>query len=104
MVETCPLCQKVRTLNQLPSDEFVWEFPNSISFLGPWQYFEGYCVVVAKKHITELFEFSAAERSAIMAEVSRMAQAIHLVVNPRKINYEWLGNQVPHRHWHLFPL
>ncbi|HMP17684.1 MAG TPA: hypothetical protein PKD72_11720, partial [Gemmatales bacterium] len=25
------------------------------------------------------------------------------VVKPRKINYEWLGNQVPHLHWHLFP-
>ena len=22
---------------------------------------------------------------------------------PRKLNYELLGNQVPHLHWHLFP-
>ena len=32
-----------------------------------------------------------------------LAQAIDLCFQPRKMNYEALGNQVAHLHWHLFP-
>jgi diadenosine tetraphosphate (Ap4A) HIT family hydrolase len=103
VAENCPLCQKVANLNQLPENELVWEFPNSVAMLGPWQFFQGYCVLVAKRHVTELFEQTQAERHAILDEVATLAQAIHQVVRPRKINYEFLGNQVPHLHWHLFP-
>jgi diadenosine tetraphosphate (Ap4A) HIT family hydrolase len=100
---SCPLCDKVFHYQALSAGELVWEFGHSIAFLGPWQYYPGYCIVVARKHITELFEISSAERSALMDEVAEMAEAIHQIVKPRKINYEWLGNQVPHMHWHLFP-
>jgi diadenosine tetraphosphate (Ap4A) HIT family hydrolase len=31
------------------------------------------------------------------------ARAIHEAFQPHKLNYELLGNQVPHLHWHLFP-
>jgi diadenosine tetraphosphate (Ap4A) HIT family hydrolase len=31
------------------------------------------------------------------------ARAIELSCRPHKLNYELLGNQVPHLHWHLFP-
>ena len=32
-----------------------------------------------------------------------MAQAIARAFRPVKMNYELLGNQVPHIHWHLVP-
>ena len=32
-----------------------------------------------------------------------LARAIERAFHPRKVNYELLGNQVPHLHWHLFP-
>src|SRR3954451_6542418 len=102
-MDACPLCTKIAHLDQLPADELVWKFPLSVVTLGPWQYYEGYCVVVARTHVTELFDLSAADRAAILEEVALTARAIHRVVRPRKINYEWLGNQVPHMHWHLFP-
>jgi diadenosine tetraphosphate (Ap4A) HIT family hydrolase len=102
-IQSCSLCNKILHYQERFTAELVWEFPRSIAFLGPWQYFEGYCIVVAKKHITELFDAAPTERSALIDEVSQMAQAVHQVVQPRKINYEWLGNQVPHMHWHLFP-
>jgi hypothetical protein len=36
-------------------------------------------------------------------EVSRVAEALARVFRPVKMNYELLGNQVPHIHWHLVP-
>ena len=32
-----------------------------------------------------------------------LARAIEETFRPLKLNYELLGNQVPHLHWHLFP-
>ena len=32
-----------------------------------------------------------------------LSQAIAVTFEPRKMNCELLGNQVPHLHWHLFP-
>lgn len=100
---TCPLCQKIGSYGESHADDLVAELPHSIVFLGPWQYYEGYCIVTARQHYSELFELSQPLRHELMDEVARVAQAIHTVVQPRKINYEWLGNQVPHLHWHLFP-
>lgn len=45
----------------------------------------------------------AAERRAYLDELCLLAQAIDACFRPRKINYELLGNQVPHLHGHLFP-
>jgi diadenosine tetraphosphate (Ap4A) HIT family hydrolase len=38
-----------------------------------------------------------------MEEVSRVAGALFTLFRPDKINYELLGNMVPHIHWHVVP-
>ena len=86
-----------------PPEEVVWEFPNSVALLGHWQYYHGYCVLIARQHATELCELPAGERRAFLDEMCLLAQAIAGCFRPRKLNYELLGNQVPHLHWHLFP-
>ncbi len=103
MDEPCFFCQKLRTLAQLPEDEVVWEFPHSVALLGPWQYFAGYCILVSRRHATELFQLSAQERQAYVEEMNLLARAIAGCFTPRKMNYELLGNQVANLHWHLFP-
>jgi len=59
--------------------------------------------LVARRHATELNHLPPEERTAYFNEMCRLAQAIEDAFHPRKINYELLGNQVPHLHWHLFP-
>lgn len=99
----CILCDKIKNAKTQHAEELVWEFKETIGFLGPWQFYEGYCIVTAKRHFTELYQPSTEQRHTIIDEVAHVAKAIQAVVKPRKINYEWLGNQVPHMHWHLFP-
>ena len=99
----CPLCRKVAAAGELPEHEVVWPFPHSVAFLGPWQFYHGYCVLVSRRHATELSELDAAERQTYLDEMCLMARAIGECFGPRKLNYELLGNQVPHLHWHLFP-
>jgi diadenosine tetraphosphate (Ap4A) HIT family hydrolase len=72
-------------------------------FLHEDQFFPGYVLLVLRRHVTELYDLTAAERATLMEEVSRVAQALARVFRPVKMNYELLGNLVPHIHWHLVP-
>lgn len=99
----CPFCHKLATLASLPPDEIVWQFPHSIAFLGPWQYYHGYCILIARRHARELSGLEDLERRAYLDEMCLLARAIEESFHPLKVNYELLGNQVPHLHWHVFP-
>lgn len=99
----CPFCRKLRGVEDWPKTEIVWEFPHSVAVLGPWQYYHGYCILVARQHATELFQLDDDGRRAYFDEMCLMSRAIGDAFQPRKLNYELLGNQVPHLHWHLFP-
>jgi diadenosine tetraphosphate (Ap4A) HIT family hydrolase len=72
-------------------------------FLHEDQFFPGYVLLVLRRHVTELYDLPSAERATLMEEVSRVAQALARVFRPVKMNYELLGNLVPHIHWHLVP-
>jgi diadenosine tetraphosphate (Ap4A) HIT family hydrolase len=99
----CPFCARLAGLETLPPGEVVWNFPHSVALLGTWQYYEGYCVLVSRRHATELSGLDDAQRRAFLEEMCLLARAIEFACRPHKLNYELLGNQVPHLHWHLFP-
>jgi diadenosine tetraphosphate (Ap4A) HIT family hydrolase len=98
----CPFCQKLAAPAGWSADEVVWRFPHSLALLGPWQQYAGYCVLVSRTHATELSQLGPT-RAASLDEMCRLAAAIEACFRPLKLNYELLGNQVPHLHWHLFP-
>jgi diadenosine tetraphosphate (Ap4A) HIT family hydrolase len=99
----CPFCQKLARLDELPAGEVVWQFPHSVALLGPWQFYTGYCILVSRSHATELSQLPDKERHGYLDEMCLLAKAIENAFGPHKLNYELLGNQVPHLHWHLFP-
>ena len=67
------------------------------------QFFPGYSFVFTKGHVTELFHLDRELRGAVMEEVTVVAAALYTLFQPAKINYELLGNMVPHMHWHVVP-
>jgi len=103
MSTACLFCQKLTGLHELPGEEIVGQFAHSVALLGPWQFYHGYCILIARRHATELSQLAQDERHAFFDEMCRLARAIEVGFKPRKLNYELLGNQVPHLHWHLFP-
>jgi diadenosine tetraphosphate (Ap4A) HIT family hydrolase len=103
MTANCLFCEKLARLDELPADELVWQSPTAVVLLGPWQYYHGYCVLVARTHATELHHLPADERRHYFDDLCRLAFVIETEFRPRKLNYELLGNQAPHLHWHLFP-
>ncbi|NVO00078.1 MAG: HIT family protein [Geobacteraceae bacterium] len=95
----CPMCNK---WNDEP-DLRIAELEQCYVTLNRDQFFPGYCFVFAKSHVTELFHLEKPVRSGIIEEVNRVAEALYRLFNPAKINYELLGNMVPHMHWHIVP-
>ena len=81
----------------------IAELRESILYLHTDQFFPGWSVLVLRRHATELFELDPDERARLMDEVSRVAQALKLAFDARKVNYALFGNLVPHVHWHLIP-
>jgi diadenosine tetraphosphate (Ap4A) HIT family hydrolase len=82
---------------------FIADCGPANAFLHDDQYFAGWTVLVLKRHVTELYDLDRDERGALMEAVSEVARALAAVYSAVKMNYELLGNQLPHIHWHLIP-
>ena len=86
-----------------PSRDFVAELPRSWLILGDAQFYRGYCVLFAKRHVTEMHLMPRGEARALFDEMIAVGKTLERVVKPLKLNYECLGNLEPHVHWHVFP-
>jgi diadenosine tetraphosphate (Ap4A) HIT family hydrolase len=91
------------TLDEMPADEIVWQFEHSVAFLGPWQFYHGYCILASRLHASELSQLDDETRLYFLDEMCTLARAIEECFRPKKLNYEMLGNQTPHLHWHVIP-
>src|SRR3954465_13953285 len=60
-------------------------------------------VVWRGRHVVEPTELSDAEAAAYGREVLRGGRALGTVLEPVKLNYDVLGNSVPHLHTHIVP-
>ncbi|MGE0644265.1 MAG: HIT family protein [Nitrospira sp.] len=84
-------------------DHFIADLGLSKAYLHDDQFFPGWTVVVFQRHATELFQLSPTERSQVIEEVNHVAKTLAEIYQAKKINYELLGNQLPHIHWHVIP-
>lgn len=95
----CPMCSRWDD----DSDLRIIEFAHSFVVLNRDQFFPGYCLLFTKEHVTELFHLDRVVRAELIENINQVAQALYTVFKPDKLNYELLGNMVPHMHWHLVP-
>src|SRR6266545_2268555 len=64
----------------------------------------GYTLVIWRgRHVAEPTELEDKEASGYWLEVLEVARALQQHYRPLKMNYETLGNTVPHLHTHLVP-
>jgi diadenosine tetraphosphate (Ap4A) HIT family hydrolase len=64
----------------------------------------GYTVVVWRgRHVAEPTELAADEATAYWRELLRVGRALETHLQPVKMNYDILGNALPHLHTHVVP-
>jgi diadenosine tetraphosphate (Ap4A) HIT family hydrolase len=64
----------------------------------------GYAIAIWRgRHVAELTELTKDEARQYLDEVLRIARAIETHYQPIKMNFDILGNTVPHLHTHILP-
>jgi diadenosine tetraphosphate (Ap4A) HIT family hydrolase len=67
------------------------------------QHMPGWCVLICRRHVREPHELAPAERGDFFSDLLRAGEALERVYAADKINYQILGNLVPHLHAHIQP-
>jgi diadenosine tetraphosphate (Ap4A) HIT family hydrolase len=97
----CPMCEQGRAEEtphgiRVMSGEFADGY---LARRGPQR---GYIVVIwHRRHVAEPADLTTDEANGYSADVLRVGRAIRQHFGARKVNYETLGNGVPHLHTHV---
>ena len=81
----------------------ICELPASKVYLFKEQSHRGRVIVASKLHVSEMTDLTPDERAAFFADVNRVAEAIHALYSPTKVNYGAYGDTGHHLHFHLVP-
>jgi diadenosine tetraphosphate (Ap4A) HIT family hydrolase len=99
----CPMCQGDR----LESDDYgvrIRKAERTDAYLQRADIQRAYTLVIWRgRHVTEPTELSEAEARDYWNDVLTVARALMTYYEPLKMNYETLGNSLPHLHTHLIP-
>lgn len=101
--EGCPMCEQGRP-EETEHGARVFAGEVSDAYLQRDDVQRGYTVVVWRgRHVAEPTELSDEEAAGYWLEVLRVGKAIEAVLEPVKLNYDLLGNSLPHLHTHVVP-
>src|SRR6516162_5889448 len=94
--QMCLICERIQSIKDDTNPYFVLEMNTGYVVLGDHQFFRGYTLFLCKYHSAELHDLSVEIRDNFLREMSEVAQAVFQAFQPRKLNYELLGNSDPH--------
>lgn len=99
----CGMCREGRP-EELKSGSRIFAGQVSDAYLRREGWVRGYSVVIWRgRHASELHDLVSDELARYWSEVSRVGRALADHFRPAKLNYEVLGNSVPHVHTHIVP-
>lgn len=102
--EGCPLCTEVQSAQS--ENEFgltIVDLRISRLRLARNQYVKGYCVLICHRHVREPYELTDRERQIFFDDMCNVGAALERALGADKMNFEILGNAVPHLHAHIKP-
>lgn len=99
----CPFCDpKIIKMQLLAENENVWILHN----IRPAN--KGQCLVVPKRHLTNIRELTKDELVTLISTVKQVSQILTVYLKPIGMNYgfnegTYAGQMVEHFHFHLMP-
>ena len=97
----CGYCMRGELLDKFGI--FICDLEVSSLILFKEQSKPGRVIVAYKDHVSEIVNISDEERNLFMADVTRVAKALHAAFHPNKVNYGAYGDTGCHLHMHLVP-
>jgi diadenosine tetraphosphate (Ap4A) HIT family hydrolase len=95
--QECEFCRQVET-----REGVLWASEHVIVRLGR-PHHKAHTEVVFVRHEEDLTALTDEERDAFFDDMIYVAEAVKRVLKPEVLNYQLLGNWVPHLHWHIYP-
>jgi diadenosine tetraphosphate (Ap4A) HIT family hydrolase len=99
----CPICAENEAADNGDDPWFIARLSTGYVRLMPTQYFRGGVFFAAKSCVRELHDLPRPDRQAHLLEMTDVAEAVFAGFGAHKMNYEALGNGVPHARWWLTP-
>ena len=99
--ENCSYCAEGKLLDAFGIK--IAELPMSKVILFKEQSHKGRCIVACKRHVDDISDLTKEERAQYMDDVSHVAEVLHKLFNPDKINFGAYGDTMHHLHFHLVP-
>src|SRR5690349_21301534 len=102
--EGCSICQLLRAEGDTNDEGYkICNLRFSRLQLMKNQFVPGYCVLSCLKHVREPYELDTQEQQMFFSDLTQAGFALEKVFKPSKMNFEILGNGVPHLHCHIKP-
>ena len=99
--EDCSYCAEGALLDAFGIK--ICELPMSKVILFKEQSHRGRVIVACKRHVDDISDLSREERMQYMEDVSHVAEILHELFHPDKINFGAYGDTMHHLHFHLVP-
>ena len=93
---------RIGTAERGENPTFIARMKSGFAVMGDTQFLPGYCVLLAVPQVTHLSDLSFTERRDFLLEMSLLGEAIEHVYQPRRTNYEILGNTDAYVHAHIW--
>ena len=101
--EGCPMCGQGRP-EETPYGARFFTGEVCDAYLQKAGVQRGYSIVIWRgRHVAEPTELEPGEADAYWRELLRVGRALEEHFEPVKLNYELLGNSLPHLHTHVMP-
>lgn len=101
--EGCPMCEQ-RRLEETPYGVRIFEGEVTDAYLQRADVQRGYTVVVWRgRHVAEPAELGDDEAGEYWRELLHVGRGLQACLGAVKMNYEILGNLLPHLHAHVIP-
>lgn len=97
------MCDEVAILEAGQSPWAVATLATGHVWISPTQYYRGAAFFVSSRCVREVYDLEVEVREVHLMEMAAVAAAVHRATGAQKMNYEALGNGVPHLHWWLTP-
>ncbi|CAN5499822.1 HIT family protein [soil metagenome] len=99
----CFACNRIEQIRRGENPYFIAELSESYAVLADEQPYQGWCILLLKDHHEQLAGLPLERQANLWNDVAKVASAITRELGPVRINYENLGNQLHHIHWHIIP-
>jgi diadenosine tetraphosphate (Ap4A) HIT family hydrolase len=99
--EDCSYCAEGALLDAFGIK--ITELPMSKVILFKEQSHRGRVIVACKRHVDDITSLTKEERAQYIEDINRVAECLHKVFHPDKINFGAYGDTMHHLHVHLVP-